>query len=697
MTSQAPRSAEVSSTPAAGPQSDALRGASLAFQSRAARSAPPQPPSTTANGALVAATSAASASTPQNGLSRHATGGSTASDRSAFSLEHHTLSHQLSQLQPSPQSGSHLRPSDARPGPDTRSASFIAATLAASRSASPSPNRQRAGRGSATPRGHRAGTPSAASPPPSLRLYLDRDRVYTSNADGDRPVRDITSPQEPQFPAPDPEWRGREDTDPVKSPPPESANLRAHPEDGRRRDASDETQAQDSPTKRPLKLKPKPGPKPRPDSIRTKASVDSGPDPTTAGTNHGRDDASSRETVREKIPTPASRAATAIDSRPSSHPTQAADDRASATGPTPPPPRRHPASVSQPTARGSSATEKASTRRGVVASNQDERTGSLGRDVDGPGTIRAVARARAGSESSDDTFFTTSSGRSGPAPSPPAQNRAEPGVVGRLRPKTPPPRSSASGQRQAAAAATHTRAVNHNGPGLALDSLTNAIVASNLASARRQPASGESRAPPPIPVPRRKQRNDPQPPPWASGPDLSRSYSKSPPKRSGMLQTLRSPPSKSDDEESRRNRERYRKRSSLGKKHVHHEGSRRRWREQLTAAERRRYAALWASNRGLLLAAPQQGSEGSGPDQDSVANVVVRDLWGRSRLPFDELAEVWDLVDLGRRGMLSKEEFVVGTWLVDQRLRGRKIPARVSQSVWDSVKGLKVPAPGSSG
>ncbi|KAL8360728.1 hypothetical protein RB601_007073 [Gaeumannomyces tritici] len=696
MTSQAPRSAQVpsSSTPAAGAQSAALRGASLAFQSRAARPAPPQQPlSAAANGALVAATSAASASTPQSGLSRHATGGSAASDRSAFGSEHHqALSHQLSQLQPSSQPGSHLRPSDARPGgPDTRSASFIAATLAASRSASPSPNRQRAGRGAATPQGHRGGTPGAASPPPSLRLYPDRDRTYTSNADGDRPVRDITSPQEPQFPAPDRAWRGREDTDPVKSPPPESAKLRTRPEDGRRRDASDERQTQDTPTKRPPK--PKPGPKPRPDNIRTKVLADSGPDSTTAATSHDRDDAGGgRVIVREKIPTPAPRAATAVDSRPDSRPTKVTDERAPATGPTPPPPRRRPASVSQPTARGSSATDRASARRGAPP-NQHERTGSLGRDVDGPGTVRTVARARAGSESSDDTFFTTSSGRSGPAPSSPAQDRAEPGVVGRLRPKTPPPpQSSTPGQRQVAAAATHTRVGNHHGPGLALDSLTNAIVASNLASARRQQASEESRAPPPIPVPRRKQRNDLQPP------DLSRSYSKSPPKRSGMLQTLRSPPSKSDDEESRRNHERYRKRSSLGKKHMHHEGSRRRWRDQLTAAERRRYAALWASNRGLLLAAPQQGSsDGSGPGQDSVTNVVVRDLWGRSRLPFDELAEVWDLVDLGRRGMLSKEEFVVGTWLVDQRLRGRKIPTRVSQSVWDSVKGLKVPAPGSSG
>ena len=82
---------------------------------------------------------------------------------------------------------------------------------------------------------------------------------------------------------------------------------------------------------------------------------------------------------------------------------------------------------------------------------------------------------------------------------------------------------------------------------------------------------------------------------------------------------------------------------------------------------------------------------------EHVANVVVRDIWSRSRLPEDELAEVWDLVDRGRKGMLNKQEFVVGMWLIDQRLRGRKIPARVSSSVWDSVKGVRVPGPGVKG
>jgi hypothetical protein len=166
----------------------------------------------------------------------------------------------------------------------------------------------------------------------------------------------------------------------------------------------------------------------------------------------------------------------------------------------------------------------------------------------------------------------------------------------------------------------------------------------------------------------------------------------------------------------------------LSGKHAHHEGSRRRWREEITPRERRRYEAVWASNRGLFLregwgfhyphyrhGADEQGKDGresesemvqrmidasraveGTPEAELVVNIVVRDIWSRSRLPADELAEVWELVDRKRRGALGKEEFVVGMWLIDQRLRGRKIPTRVSQSVWDSAgggHGVVVPVP----
>lgn len=179
---------------------------------------------------------------------------------------------------------------------------------------------------------------------------------------------------------------------------------------------------------------------------------------------------------------------------------------------------------------------------------------------------------------------------------------------------------------------------------------------------------------------------------------------------------MRQPASKSDDEDARRP---HHKKALNNKKHAHHEGSRSRWRDKVTEREKKRYEAVWASNRGKFLVdllqqqlgaatssnrrLPPVRNESYEAASEHVANVVVRDIWSRSRLPEAELAEVWDLVyGHGPRGplvhaALSKQEFVVGMWLVDQRLRGRKIPPRVSESVWDSAKGLRVLNPGIGG
>jgi hypothetical protein len=116
-------------------------------------------------------------------------------------------------------------------------------------------------------------------------------------------------------------------------------------------------------------------------------------------------------------------------------------------------------------------------------------------------------------------------------------------------------------------------------------------------------------------------------------------------------------------------------------------GDRKRWRDAVTERERKRYEGLFASNRGLLL--PSEMS-------DQISNVVVRDLWLRSRLPSSELETIWNLVIAGEpeqpatpKTSLSKEEFVVGLWLIDQRLKGRKLPVKVSGTVWTSVRGLQ--------
>ena len=78
----------------------------------------------------------------------------------------------------------------------------------------------------------------------------------------------------------------------------------------------------------------------------------------------------------------------------------------------------------------------------------------------------------------------------------------------------------------------------------------------------------------------------------------------------------------------------------------------------------------------------------------SVLNLVTRDIWRRSRLPDDVLEEVWDLVNVRNLDRLNREEFVVGMWLIDQRLKGNKLPIKVSESVWSSVRrlqGIKIP------
>lgn len=134
----------------------------------------------------------------------------------------------------------------------------------------------------------------------------------------------------------------------------------------------------------------------------------------------------------------------------------------------------------------------------------------------------------------------------------------------------------------------------------------------------------------------------------------------------------------------------------MGRKHPnkHHEGTRKRWRDQVTDRERKRYEGVWAANKGLHLAhlQPRSASPVRFDDDPTldVLNLVAKEIWTRSRLPEHVLEEVWDLVDGRGVGRLRREEFVVGLWLIDQRLKGRKLPVRVSESVWGSVRGAGV-------
>lgn len=205
----------------------------------------------------------------------------------------------------------------------------------------------------------------------------------------------------------------------------------------------------------------------------------------------------------------------------------------------------------------------------------------------------------------------------------------------------------------------------------AIDAMANAIVASSLASSR---AASPSHFAPPAPPPRKHRfHNSKHETPSSS----------SPAKPTGLRTTMRV--ERKDDEVDEAAVKRGRKKMVRKHPNKHHEGDRKRWRDEVTERERKRYEAVWASNKGLYC-------EGIAGGEMGVCSLVVRDVWSRSRLNGDVLEEVYALVDRAGRGFLEKEEFVVGLWLVDQRLKGRKLPPRVTESVWGSagVLGVKL-------
>lgn len=109
---------------------------------------------------------------------------------------------------------------------------------------------------------------------------------------------------------------------------------------------------------------------------------------------------------------------------------------------------------------------------------------------------------------------------------------------------------------------------------------------------------------------------------------------------------------------------------------------------KITLKEQKRYENVWAVNKGLLIPGPNEPFCHVYPPDASemVLNLVVRDIWSRSRLPNDVLLQVWDLVDRQNIRLLTREEFIVGMWLIDQILMGNRLPRKVPPSVWDSLR-----------
>ncbi|KAG8530316.1 uncharacterized protein KY384_004818 [Bacidia gigantensis] len=248
-----------------------------------------------------------------------------------------------------------------------------------------------------------------------------------------------------------------------------------------------------------------------------------------------------------------------------------------------------------------------------------------------------------------------------------------------LPPKPSPPLSRLSTETHLSPTST-----NSYTPTLTVSSLANAMVASSLASSR---ATSPSKSPLPTPPPRRKASKSSLFHLHHSNPSNNSLISRtpSPTKPAGLARTtMRSEPAKAPKQAEFAGH-------LVRKPHHHHEGDRKRYRTELTERERKRYEGVWAANRGLLLPPPSSNIEALNGE---VINLVVRDIWRRSKLPDVVLEEVWELVNLRGGRSLSREEFVVGLWLIDQKLKGNKLPTKVSDSVWGSVRrleGLKMP------
>ncbi|QID86463.1 Increased rDNA silencing protein [Saccharomyces pastorianus] len=113
----------------------------------------------------------------------------------------------------------------------------------------------------------------------------------------------------------------------------------------------------------------------------------------------------------------------------------------------------------------------------------------------------------------------------------------------------------------------------------------------------------------------------------------------------------------------------------------------------VTDSERKRYESMWVSNRhrhlDLLSWWPVSEDDptvmNSLPEDGLILNIIVHDIWKRSNVPSSLLAEIYAKVDSRKDGTLDRKSFIVGMWLVDQCLYGRKLPNVVEQCVWDSV------------
>ncbi|ETS80743.1 hypothetical protein PFICI_08272 [Pestalotiopsis fici W106-1] len=664
----------------------ALKGASLAFQRTG--------PSSTSNGngagnasrndkgALMAATH----------ISRQTTGGSVQDGKHGRVVDKNGTTQRLTQTLTGPTQtsqnnagGSTLKP----PGrlnlaTDPRATSFIAATLAASRSASPSPNQRPQVRPSNNTQPGAANvkqkknspassvtsldlTTDITSIPPTnalISMFETNNRGHSASTSGDPTKKPKLRPTTPS--------RGiSSDKKPAALRSPSPSRLASNSASGKSESftASNTNSKSDAPEENPstlAKKKKKPPPLPAASKpLQIKADMAGEPMQAIVKSKHR---ASTPPRSASKTDTPVlspqpQRAASHKMVEPPLPPEQQTEVTRK---PPPPAVRRKPQSQ---------------TAQQIAQMVLSQSTAPKP-----PSQPLIKSSDRRSSVSSDDTFVSASSVQTSRPPSPhrgrspTMESEQPPQVLLRTRPRSVHTLArDATAKNQSPAPPPPRR--SQQPTNMTLNNLTNATMAGIVASSRSPLLGSAAPSPRPPSVPPRQ--NTPL-----------------------MRQTLRKPRSDSSDEEEKWKARHRTKPLQSKKKHSHHEGARKRWREEITIRERRRYEGVWASNRGQLLTPSPADSNGTTPqtntpspsnggngDGDLVVNVIVRDIWSRSRLPPEELAEVWDLVDQTGRGALTRTEFVVGMWLIDQRLRGRKIPQKVMDSVWASARGLSVKGP----
>jgi hypothetical protein len=122
----------------------------------------------------------------------------------------------------------------------------------------------------------------------------------------------------------------------------------------------------------------------------------------------------------------------------------------------------------------------------------------------------------------------------------------------------------------------------------------------------------------------------------------------------------------------------------------YHEGDRKRWKLEVTPREVKTYEGVWTTNRGKLLVGEAVVEDRLSQDEKAqlkyeISDLVVREIWKRSKLPNETLAEVWDLVDDRGEHRLTRDQFIVGMWLISRAIEGKRLLHIVPASVWMSV------------